>query len=226
MTALAAGLVMLTAASAQDAGDPEAATASPDAPAPEQPQSVPQAERGPILDEIDAYLADLDVLTGSFYQIESSGLISEGQFWIDRRVNIGAGRMRFEYADPHPYTLISDGADYAVWDRELEDVNTRVALSETPLHLFLKRDVDLANDADIVDLTETPSELALTLKDRDERVEGMLTLVFARPALELRSFSTTDGAGAATSIVLTDTVRGGSVDPSLFVIREPRRRDR
>ncbi len=161
------------------------------------------------------------MLTGSFFQIEPTGAVSQGRFWIDR-----PGRMRFEYADPHPFTLVSDGATYSVWDRELEDVNTQVPLRETPLYMFLKRDVDLSSDAEVVELTESASEVALTLKDRDDRVEGTLTLVFARPSLELRRFATTDGAGAATEVVLADAVRGGQVDPALFVIREPRRRER
>jgi outer membrane lipoprotein-sorting protein len=92
--------------------------------------------------------------------------------------------------------------------------------------MFLKRDVALSQDADIVDLTESPGELALTLRDRDDRVEGTLTLVFARPALELRRFATTDSAGAETEVLLTEATRGGDVDPALFVVREPRRRDR
>lgn len=185
------------------------------------PQPVPEAEQAGLIAEIDAYLAELDVLQGNFLQIEPTGVVSQGQFWIDR-----PGLMRFEYADPHPFTLVSDGATYSVWDRELEDVNTRVPLRETPLYMFLKRDVALSQDADVLGLTRAPGELALTLKDRDERVEGTLKLVFASPSLELRSFSTTDGAGAETEVVLTDTIRGGSVDQSLFVVREPRRRDR
>jgi outer membrane lipoprotein-sorting protein len=219
----ATALAAVAPALAQDDAAPAAEAPSAEGllPADLQPQPVPEAERAALLAEIDAYMAELDVLTGSFFQIEPTGVVSQGQFWIDR-----PGLMRFEYADPHPFTLISDGATYTVWDRELEDVNTRVPLRETPLNMFLKRDVALEKDADVLALTESPGEVALTLKDKDERVEGTLTLVFASPALELRSFTTTDAEGGETEVVLTDTVRGGQVDPSLFVVREPRRRDR
>jgi outer membrane lipoprotein-sorting protein len=227
--ALAAAAAAWSLAAAQESDPAEAAPegeriGGPVLPAPPAdllPRSVPAADRSPLLREIDGYLAELDVLQGNFFQIEPTGVVSQGQFWIDR-----PGRMRFEYADPHPFTLVADGATYTVWDRELDDVNTRVPLRETPLYMFLKRDVALSQDADIVDLTETPGELALTLRDRDDRVEGTLTLVFARPSLELRRFATTDGAGAETEVLLTEAVRGGNVDPALFVVREPRRRDR
>jgi outer membrane lipoprotein-sorting protein len=222
---VAAAAAAWSLAAAQDPtsepAEAEAPAALPGPPADLIPRSVPAADRAPLLREIDTYLAELDVLTGSFFQIEPTGVVSQGSFWIDR-----PGRMRFEYADPHPFTLVADGATYTVWDRELDDVNTRVPLRETPLYMFLKRDVALSQDADIVELTETDGELAVTLRDRDDRVDGTLTLVFARPALELRRFATTDSAGAETEVLLTDSVRGGTVDPALFVVREPRRRDR
>jgi outer membrane lipoprotein-sorting protein len=213
-------LVASGSALAQDA-DVAAAPPEPPVAADVALQPVPEAEREALIEEIDSYLADLDVLRGSFFQIEPTGVVSQGEFVIDR-----PGLMWFEYADPHPFTLVSDGATYSVWDRELEDVNTRVPLRETPMNMFLKRDVDLGADADIVALTRSADQVALTLKDRDERVEGTLKLVFAAPAIELRSFTTTDNTGAETEVVLTDVSRGGPVDPSMFVVREPRRRDR
>ncbi|MGD2134153.1 MAG: outer membrane lipoprotein carrier protein LolA [Maricaulaceae bacterium] len=175
-----------------------------------------------IVPEVDAYLAELDMLTGSFVQIEPSGDISEGEFWIDR-----PGKMRFEYADPHPFTLIADGAQYIVWDRELEAMNTEVPLRETPLNMFLRRDVEIGRDAEVIDAWERDGELWLTLEDNDERVEGQLTLVFARPALELRRFVTTDPDGQQTHVVLTDTSRPERIDQTLFLSPEqPRRRER
>ena len=221
--ALLSALLAAAAGAAGVAAQEDAPAADPGPPveAVPAPQPVPAGERDAVLASIDDYLENLDVLTGSFFQIEPTGVVSEGQFWIDR-----PGRMRFEYQDPHPFTLVADGATYTVWDRELEDVNTRVPLRETPLNLFLKRDVAIADDSDVLALLETESELALTLRDRDERVDGTLTLVFARPALELRRFATTDSAGASTEVVLTDAVRGGDVDPAMFVVREPRRRER
>ena len=180
---------------------------------------APAENRDAALAAINSYLDGLDVLTGSFLQIEPTGAVSTGEFWLDR-----PGRVRFEYADPHPFTIVADGATYTVWDRELEDVNTRVPLRETPLNMFLRRDVNLGRDAIVVDVRESPEELAVTLKDPDERVEGLLTLVFARPAIELRRMITTDATGAETEIAFTSTTRGGRVDPAMFVIREDRRR--
>jgi len=181
--------------------------------------ATPPLDRDAALEAINAYLAELDVLTGSFLQLEPTGAVATGKFWLDR-----PGRIRFEYDDPHPFTIVADGATYTVWDRELEDVNTRVPLRETPLNMFLRRDVNLARDAIILNVTDADGELAVELKDPDERVEGSLTLVFARPALDLRRLITTDATGQSTEIIFTDTTRGGRVDPAMFVIRENRRR--
>ena len=192
------------------------------APAPEAPLPQPtEIDLDEALADVDAYLAGLDVLTGDFYQIEPTGYRSEGRFWIDR-----PGKMRFEYADPHPFLLVADGATYTVWDRELEDVNTEVPLRETPLNMFLRRDVEIGRDANVIEAFERDGELWLTLEDTDDRVEGRLTLVFARPSLELRRFVTTDAEGAQTHVVLANARAGGSVDQSLFVINQPRRRER
>lgn len=231
LLACAVSLAAFAAASAQDpnqeaaAAAAEAAAQSADAPLPTPSdvglQPVPAERRDALLAEIDAYLASLDVLTGNFYQTEATGVHSPGSFWIDR-----PGMLRFEYAAPHPFTLISDGADYYVWDHELNEVNSRVPLRETPLNMFLKRDVQLARDADVVALNEAPGQVALTLRDRDERVTGTLTLVFASPALELRRFMTTDAEGAVSEIVLTDTMAGGDVDQALFMVPREQRRER
>lgn len=179
----------------------------------------PTFDRDAALNQIDRYLEGLDVMLGSFIQIEPTGAVATGRFWLDR-----PGRMRFEYDDPHPFTIVADGATYTVWDRELEDVNTRVPLRETPLNMFLRRDVNLARDAIVDEVRRDGDELSVRLEDPDERVQGALTLVFTQPAIELRRMITTDADGADTEITFTDTVREGDIDPGLFVIRDDRRR--
>src|SRR5882757_8460966 len=70
------------------------------------------------LDAISAYLNSMTTLTGGFYQIEPSGNVSEGTFYISK-----PGKMRFEYKPPAPTLLVSDGSTVAVANRRLATID-------------------------------------------------------------------------------------------------------
>ena len=73
-------------------------------------------------------------------------------------------------------------------DREIESVD-RYPLRETPLHLLLKKNVNLTKDAKIVDVAKANGLVAVTALEEEGIAQGQLTIVFSEPVLELRGAS-------------------------------------
>lgn len=166
------------------------------------------------LDDVSDYFNTIDTLSGEFIQQDSWGSAAHGQFFFRR-----PGRMRFQYENPPNLTIIADGTWYMVNDTELRTVD-RFPLRSTPLHIFLRDEVDLAEDKRVVDVQEAPGELIVVAKDESGLVQGALEMVFATPALELRRWSVTDAQGITTTVALRNVVPGGKLDPALFVPEE------
>jgi outer membrane lipoprotein-sorting protein len=73
---------------------------------------------------------------GNFEQYSPDGSFSTGQFAMSR-----PGKVRFDYDDPVPLVLVSDGTTVALQDADLETTD-RVPLSSTPLSLLLSDKLD------------------------------------------------------------------------------------
>lgn len=162
------------------------------------------------VDSISAYLNGLTTMQGDFLQINPDGSAVEGKFYMRR-----PGRVRFEYDNP-PLTLMSDGVWAMINDREIESVD-RYPLRETPLHLLLKKDVNLTNDAQIVDVTAANGLVAVTALEEEGIAQGQLTMVFSEPVLELRYWQVIDAQGDRVTVSLKNVQTGMKLDPELFI---------
>lgn len=185
------------------------------------PKTVKAAELtdDEIVSELNTYLRTLSTMSGHFIQIAPNGRISEGQFAIRR-----PGRMRFEYNPPDPTLFVVDGFWVAVLDEENDRSIDRFPLSETPLNLFLKKDVNIAKEGVIAAVQADEKEYRITAIDPDGLAQGDLTLIFDREPVQLKQWVVTDALGQSTTIVLRDAEIGGPLSNELFVIPEAKRR--
>ena len=174
-----------------------------------------------VVAKLSAYLRQLSTMKGSFIQVAPNGRISEGEFAIRR-----PGRMRFEYSPPDPTLLVVDGFWAAVLDEENDRSIDRFPLSETPLNLILKEDVDLAAEGVIAAVQADTDEYRITAVDPEGEAQGDITLIFDRNPLQLKQWIVTDALGQTTTIVLRAAEIGGPINNELFVIPEPARRQR
>lgn len=172
-----------------------------------------------IVDKLNTYLRTLSTMSGSFIQVAPNGRISEGKFAIRR-----PGRMRFEYSPPDPTLFVVDGFWVAVLDEENDRSIDRFPLSETPLNLFLKADVNLAEEGVISAIEFDEKEYRVTAVDPEGDTQGEITMIFDRSPLQLKQWVVTDAVGQTTTIVLRAAEIGGPLANSLFVIPEPARR--
>lgn len=166
------------------------------------------------LTRISDYLNGIETLEGRFIQIASNGVQDQGKFYMLR-----PGRLRFEYDDPNPITIVADGTWVTLTDRKLKTVD-RYPLGATPLKLLLKKNVNLAKDANIVDVARDPGSLSVTAREEDGPAQGELTMVFTDPRLELMQWIITDAQGFTTTVALRDLRRDTKISPSLFVVKD------
>jgi outer membrane lipoprotein-sorting protein len=164
---------------------------------------------------INLALNSVETLRARFIQVSPQGTFAEGLLSMSR-----PGRLRFEYDDPTPIRVISDGTTVAVEDTDLETVD-RAPLRSTPLWWLLKRDIDLANDAEIVEIGREFGFVYLTVQDPSGDMEGQIQFVFAEENYELREWFVTDAVGQVTRLTLTDAETGIRLSPRLFVIPDP-----
>ena len=131
------------------------------------------AQDGRDLARISAYLNSISTLEGEFVQVDPDGVLSEGQFYIHR-----PGRIRFEYREPNPALVISDGFWVGVVDKRYDQVN-RYRLVETPLNLILKEGINLANEGAVQRIERSDGQMRVVAQDPKRRDQGSITMVFA-----------------------------------------------
>lgn len=162
----------------------------------------------------------METFSGRFTQYNWDGTLDQGEIFLSR-----PGKIRFEYAAPSPLLLISDGTWMVQHDKELETTD-RIPLNQTPLSFFLSEDVDLANDVDVVGLVKTLNEVRVSARDGSGEVDGILTMVFSSPDLQLKEWVVQDSLGTETRVALSDLQINQRISARKFIFREDSRRQR
>lgn len=175
--------------------------------------------RTEALARANASLNAIDTARGRFSQLDPNNHFSTGTFYLNR-----PGRLRFEYDDPIPLLIVSDGTTLAIEDRDLETVD-RVPLASTPLNLILRRNTDLAEHADIISIERKAGYVAVRVADKSGEAEGELELFFEPDTYQLARWEATDMMGGVTTVQLNDIELGVSVDPRLFRLDDPEDED-
>lgn len=168
------------------------------------------------LTRASAYLNALKSAQGKFLQIGPSGKPDEGTLYLQK-----PGRMRFEYKQPNPLSIVSNGDTIAVQNSKLRTVD-RYPLVESPLKMLLSENVNLATDRRVVRLHRETGALTVLARQTTGYAQGSIAITFADSktgGLELRQWEVTDAQGLHTIIILSDLKKGVALDSSLFTIR-------
>jgi len=173
------------------------------------PQSVPAD-----LARLDAALNSITTFEGRFRQLNPDGTVDNGKIFVSR-----PGRMRFEFEGNNPLLVVSDGVTLVQHDKLLETTD-RVPLSATPLNFFLKENVALARDTEVISLLKTPTDIIVTSRDGSGEMDGALTMVFDAQTLAFKAWVVEDVMGGQTAVQLTDLSYNGNIDPRLYIFRE------
>jgi outer membrane lipoprotein-sorting protein len=166
-----------------------------------------------LLDKITSYINGIRNLEGDFTQISPKGKVSTGKFYISK-----PGKLRFEYAPPNPFLIVSDGTWLSVNNRA-HNKSDQYPLSKTPLRLMLSDQVDLSKQAIVRQIQNNDGIITVALEDRDQLVSGHLILVFNDNTKALQQWVVVDAQGRRTTVSLDNTVIGTKPDPRLFKIK-------
>lgn len=172
-------------------------------------------DRNAIIDRVAKAMTDTKTVQGSFTQIDPSGAPSNGAFYISR-----PGKVRFEYTKPEPIFIVSDGTTVSIEEPKRKAYDA-VPLSSTPLHLFLRSNIDLRKDGSVTDVQTSNGSYYVTLVDKTGGAEGKMILQFRQSDFELLGWRQVDGTGAETRVQLSGIQKNVSLKPSLFVVKDP-----
>jgi len=172
-------------------------------------------DRNAIIDKVAAALTSTKTVKGSFTQVDPTNATSNGSFYIDR-----PGKVRFEYVTPEPIFIVSDGTTVSIEEPRRKAYDA-VPLSSTPLHLFLRSNVDLKKDGSVTDVQTSNGSHYVTLVDKTGEAEGKMILQFRQSDFELIGWRQVDGTGAETTVRLSDIQKNVPLKASLFVVRDP-----
>jgi outer membrane lipoprotein-sorting protein len=170
------------------------------------------ADQSAAVKQVADYIQGFKTLEGEFTQVSSKGNVSKGVFVISK-----PGKMRFEYAAPNPFIIVSDGTWVTIKNRT-KDKAEEYPLSQTPLRLVLDDDIDLLKEANILEVDTKDGLTTITLQDRKKTVPGHLILVYDEAKKALQQWVVVDGQGRRTTVSLENIVAGGNPDPKLFKI--------
>lgn len=171
-------------------------------------------EQQTAVNSISDYLNSFKTLQGEFTQISPKGNMSQGVFYIAK-----PGKMRFEYAPPNPFLIVSDGTWLTIKNVKKEK-GDQFPLSQTPLRLVLGNKVDIVKDTSVLDYQEQDGILTVTVEDKKNTLgSGQLTLVFDQTRKVLQQWIVIDGKGRKTTVSLENLQAGIEPDPKLFVVK-------
>jgi outer membrane lipoprotein-sorting protein len=171
------------------------------------------AEQRGIIERVNTYLSNMQVLSGKFVQVGPDGRRTQGEFYISK-----PGRVRFEYDNPSPIELIADGQSVVVRDRNLATQDV-YPLSQTPLRFLLADHVDLMKDTSLVAVYADDVFVTVVVEEKNGIVgTSRLMIMFSAKDMQLKQWTVTDPQGYDTTVAVYDLNTTQRPDPSMFKI--------
>lgn len=170
------------------------------------------AQQQADLAKIGAYLNTIHTLKSNFAQLGPQGQIDQGTLYIEK-----PGRMRFEFQPPSALLIVATGGNIYVKNARLNSVS-RYDLSDTPLGILLNSDVNLARNPAILGVEEQAGALMVRARTSTNRSQANILLIFSYPQIELRQWVVRDNQGGSTTVALSGTETGVTLDDTLFAV--------
>jgi outer membrane lipoprotein-sorting protein len=170
-------------------------------------------EQRAIVERVDNYLSNMQVLSGKFVQVGPDGRRTQGDFYISK-----PGKVRFEYDDPSPIELIADGQSVVVRDRRLATQDV-YPLSQTPLRFLLSDHVNLMKDTSLVAVYSDDVFVTVVVEEKNGLVgTSRLMMMFAAKDMQLKQWTVTDPQGYDTTVAVYNLNTTQRPDPGMFKI--------
>jgi outer membrane lipoprotein-sorting protein len=170
-------------------------------------------EQRAIVEKVNKYLSTVQTLEGKFVQVGADGRRTTGVFFMSK-----PGRVRFEYDEPSPISLIADGNSVVVRDRKLATQDV-YPLSQTPLRFLLADNVDLMRETNLVAVHSDDVFVSVVVEEKNALVgTSRLMIMFDAKTMQLKQWTVTDPQGYDTTVAIYDLDASKKPDPGLFKI--------
>ncbi len=176
------------------------------------PRAAYTAEQKAAFDKVSTYLNNIHVIKSGFIQLAPDGQMDQGEFLLEK-----PGKLRFEYNPPNPTLIVATGGKFYIKNSRLNTLD-RYDISDTPLGLLLSDNVDLKTNNAVTGIDVRSDALVVHARTFNNRQQqGVITMVFSNPGIELRSWTVKDNQGGTTQVALRNTeTPAGPLDESLF----------
>ncbi len=181
-------------------------------------QDTLTAEQLKTIQRLTRYFNSFRSLKGEFTQISPKGNVSAGVFYLAK-----PGRLRFEYAPPNPFLVVSDGR-WVVIENRKKKTTDQYPLAATPLKLLLSEEVDLLRQAKVMSVETVDGLSSITVQDKSKLTPGQIVLVFDNERKQLAQWIIEDGQGKRTTISVANLETEVEADPKLFVVKFAKRK--
>jgi outer membrane lipoprotein-sorting protein len=166
-----------------------------------------------IIQRVDGYLSNTQILSGNFVQVGPDGRRSQGEFHIQK-----PGRVRFDYDPPSPIDIVADGQSVVVRDRKLATQDL-YPLSQTPLRFLLADNVDLMKDTNLVAVYADDVFVTVVIEEKNGLVgTSRLMIMFSAKDMQLKQWTVTDPQGYDTTVAVYNLDTSHRPDPKMFAI--------
>jgi outer membrane lipoprotein-sorting protein len=152
-------------------------------------------------------------MTGEFLQFGPQGDQSSGTFAIKR-----PGKVRFDYEDPSPVEVVSNGLAVMVVNNKLKTFDS-YPLKNTPLKLLLDDELQIDSDA-VIDVMQSEDLTTIVLGDKQLFGNSVITLLFEPETFELRQWTIKDAQGKETSVMVFNVEDNVELSNRLFQINK------
>ena len=166
--------------------------------------------RADVVDDAELWFNDISTMKANFIQMASDGSSASGEIHLRRPY-----QMKIIYDLEEPLILQTT----RIWlhvDRPEEQTLTSYPISETPLSLLLKKQVQLRSK-DFSTRTHTANGvISIVLSKETGEAAGELTLEFTEQPFELRKWTIRDAADISTTVTLQNMRFGHSYENKFF----------
>ena len=161
------------------------------------------------INALSAHYAAVPTMSGEFLQFGPKGEQNGGNFYLAR-----PGKVRFDYEDPSPIEVVSNGQSVAVLNNKLKTFQS-YPLKNTPLKLLLDNKINVANNS-IIDVKVEPDVTTIVMGDKQILGNSIITLLFDPVNFDLRQWTIKDAQGKETSVMIFNIEKNVKLSSKLF----------
>jgi len=163
------------------------------------------------IEAISNHFKTVPTMTGEFIQFGPNGEQTGGEFLIKR-----PGKIRFNYEDPSPMMVVSNGKTLAVNNKKLKTWNY-YPLNKTPLSLLLSDRIRI-EDASIRSVDAGDDITTVIMGDKKIFGDSEITLLFDSKSQDLRQWTIKDAQGKETSVMIFNVQKNVKISNTKFAV--------